>query len=71
MASSEAVGMTGRRGDPRIGMMAVAFGAIINSLPNVMDPEEHGPLSLDEIDEAAALMNRLAAEVERERAGDS
>lgn len=62
--------MAGRRGDPRIGMMAVAFGSILASLPNVMDPEPHGPLSADEVDQAVELMDRLASEVAAEREGD-
>lgn len=61
---------TGRRGDPRIGMAVFAYQQIIRSVPSVLQPEEHGPLTLDEIDKAAALMTRIRDEIKAEREGD-
>lgn len=60
----------GRRGDPRIGMMLFAYREIIASAPSVMQPGEHGPLTLPEIDQAAELMDRLGAEIEQERTAE-
>jgi hypothetical protein len=59
--------MAGKR-DPRIGLMITGFHAILASLPTVLELGEHGPLTLDEIDQAAELMDRLAAEIQAERA---
>jgi hypothetical protein len=51
----------------RIGLMLTGFHAVLDSVPTVLQPGEHGPLTLDEIDQAAELMDRLAAEVAAER----
>lgn len=61
--------MAGKRGN-RAGMALTAYQAIMGSVPTVTQPEPHGPLTPDEIHQAAELMDRLAAEETAERAGD-
>jgi hypothetical protein len=48
--------------------MITGFDAILASLPTVLEPGEHGPLTLVEIDQAGELMDRLAGRIQRERA---
>jgi hypothetical protein len=57
----------GRHRDLRIGLMVTGYFAIIGSVPTVLQPGPHGPLSPDEIDDAVQLMDHLAAEVTADR----
>jgi hypothetical protein len=52
--------------------MLTAYTAILRSVPTEVQREPHGPLTPDEIGQAAAYMDRLAAEIraEREERGD-
>ncbi|MDB4873166.1 MAG: hypothetical protein JWL97_4170, partial [Gemmatimonadales bacterium] len=43
--------MTSER-DPQLGLMLTGYHAIIASVPTVLEPGEHGPLTLVEIDQA-------------------
>lgn len=59
------------KGDPRIAMMATAYLAILASVPTDVQPVREGaPLTPDEVVQAAAWMDRTAAEIRAERERD-
>jgi hypothetical protein len=53
--------------DPRVGLMITGFQAIMSSVPTARDPAEHGPLTEDEIGQAAELMDELGKQIKAER----
>jgi hypothetical protein len=54
--------------DPDLYLMLAGYHLILASVPTEQQPREHGPLTLDEIDQAGELMDRLADRIQRERA---
>ena len=58
----------GKPRDHRVELMVNLFDAILTSVPTEMDRERNGaPLAQDEIPEAAAFMDQLAAQIAADR----
>ena len=60
---------SGRNHDPRLGLMLIGYDAILASVPTVREPGEHGPLTAEEISQAAMFMDELAAHAHLVAAG--
>jgi hypothetical protein len=54
--------------DPQLGLMLTGYHAFIASVPTVLEPGEHGPLTLVEIDQAGELMDQMATQIQKESA---
>jgi hypothetical protein len=56
-----------RTGDPKAANLVNLYREIMRSVPTVMEPGTHGPLTEDGILDAAARMDQLGAEVKATR----
>ena len=57
----------GKPRDHRVELMVTGYQAIIDSVPTVNQPGEHGPLNADEITQTCRLMDRLAEQIAADR----
>ena len=57
----------GKPRDHRVELMVTGYQAIIDSVPTVNQPGEHGPLNAHEITQTCQLMDQLAEQITADR----